>query len=164
MRVRPAAPVVRLLVSVLAAAALAACSRDLTTPAAPVTRAPDAPSYYTYPSAIYRSHDKQNHQKDQHAPPGPEAAFPCIPEQICEWAQDKSPVHSYPQINRVRTPPAPSGHLLLRVAEERDERRSILLILTVQIGQLNQDAHPLQPGRVQGLRPNSGARGGPPLA
>jgi endonuclease G len=56
MRVRPTVPVVRLLVSVLAAAALAACSRDVVTPTAPVTRAPDAPSYYTYPSAIYRSH------------------------------------------------------------------------------------------------------------
>ena len=53
MRVRPTVPVVRLLVSVLAAATLAACSRDVV---APVAKAPDAPSYYTYPSAIYRSH------------------------------------------------------------------------------------------------------------
>ena len=56
MRVRPAAPVVRLLASLVAAAALAACSPDVTTPTTPATRAPDAPSYYTYPSAIYRSH------------------------------------------------------------------------------------------------------------
>ena len=56
MRVRPAAPVVRLLASLVAAAALAACAPDLTTPSTPVTRAPEAPSYYTYPSAIYRSH------------------------------------------------------------------------------------------------------------
>jgi len=55
MRVRPV-PSVRLLVSILAAAALSACSRDVLVPATPVARAPDAPSYYTYPSAIYHSH------------------------------------------------------------------------------------------------------------
>lgn len=56
MRVRPATPVLRLLVSLAAAAALAACSRDVAAPAAPIAHAPDAPSYYTYPSAIYHSH------------------------------------------------------------------------------------------------------------
>jgi endonuclease G len=55
MRVRPAVAL-RLLVFTLAAAALAACSRDVAAPTAPVTHAPVAPSYYTYPSAIYRSH------------------------------------------------------------------------------------------------------------
>ena len=56
MHVRPAARVLRFLASALAAASLAACTADITDPLATPTRAPDAPSYYTYPSAIYRSH------------------------------------------------------------------------------------------------------------
>jgi DNA/RNA endonuclease G (NUC1) len=41
---------------ILAAGLLAACSGEATAPDAPTTRAPNAPSLYTYPSAIYRSH------------------------------------------------------------------------------------------------------------
>jgi endonuclease G, mitochondrial len=67
MRVRSTVPVVHLLVSVLAAAALAACSRDVVAPAAPVPNAPEAPSYYTYPSAIYRSHVEFGTPADSYA-------------------------------------------------------------------------------------------------
>lgn len=56
MHVRPAARVLRFLAAAVAAASLAACTADITDPSAVPTRAPDAPSYYTYPSAIYRSH------------------------------------------------------------------------------------------------------------
>lgn len=56
MHVRSAVRVVRLLASALAAASLAACASDVVTPSTPATLAPDGPSYYTYPSAIYRSH------------------------------------------------------------------------------------------------------------
>jgi endonuclease G, mitochondrial len=47
----------RLGAAFLAAALLAACSSDtITSSATPGITAPSAPSYYTYPSAIYRSH------------------------------------------------------------------------------------------------------------
>jgi len=51
--------------------------------------------------AIYRGHDKRHHQKDDHAPPGPKAAFLHIPEQTRDWAQGELPIHSCPQNSRV---------------------------------------------------------------
>lgn len=46
---------VRAFAAALATALLAACSIDQT-PTAPPTQSPESPSFYTYPSAIYRSH------------------------------------------------------------------------------------------------------------
>ncbi|MBA3970373.1 MAG: hypothetical protein H0X52_09775, partial [Gemmatimonadetes bacterium] len=45
----------RWLVASLAGALLAACSPDTQTPTSP-SHTPEAPSFYTYPSAIYRNH------------------------------------------------------------------------------------------------------------
>jgi hypothetical protein len=42
-------------------------------------------------AAVYRGHEKHNHQKNEQAPPGPEAAFPYIPEQTCDWTQGELP-------------------------------------------------------------------------
>jgi len=62
-------------------------------------------------------HHKRHHQKDKHAPPDPEAAFPHIPEQTCDWAQGELPVHSCTQNRGQYLDP---DQLLDLLAEEED--------------------------------------------
>ena len=61
----------------------------------------EAPLQSGLHAAVYHGHDKHNHLKDEQAPPRPEATFPCIPEQICNWAQTELPVHGCPHDSRV---------------------------------------------------------------
>lgn len=53
---RLAPPRARAFAAALATALLAACTADRPTPTAPPLAIPGGPSFYTYPSAIYRSH------------------------------------------------------------------------------------------------------------
>ncbi|HEX9939227.1 MAG TPA: DNA/RNA non-specific endonuclease [Longimicrobium sp.] len=53
---RLAPPRARAFAAALATALLAACTTDISTPTAPPLAIPGGPSFYTYPSAIYRSH------------------------------------------------------------------------------------------------------------
>jgi hypothetical protein len=46
----------------------------------------EAPGQSCSHATLYRGHDEQHHEKDKQAPPGSEAAFPRIPERMCDCA------------------------------------------------------------------------------
>jgi hypothetical protein len=73
--------------------------------------------------ALYRRHDMQHHQKDEHAPPGLEAAFPCIPEQICDWTQSELPSTASRRIAEL--PPVPLAASRVTRSRIRDRRRRL---------------------------------------
>src|SRR3954471_15979648 len=61
----------------------------------------DAPGQTGLDAAVHRGRDEQHHHKDEHAPPGSEAAFRCIPEQSCDCAHGALLLYSCPQNGRL---------------------------------------------------------------
>jgi hypothetical protein len=50
----------------------------------------EAPGQICSHATLYRGHDEQHHEKDKQAPPGSEAAYPCIPERMRDCAHGAS--------------------------------------------------------------------------